>query len=224
MKLASLAGIAGLVGLYWLWPGYRAFLDEAWVVLTSDDEARIDAWIGGFGWWGPVVIVLLMIVQIFLIIAPSWLLMVIAVIGYGPWAGALVAGVAVAAASSVGYGLGRLLGRGGLDRLLGEERRAAVERETERYGTWAVVIARVNPLLSNDAVSVVAGIVGMNFWRFLAATLGGIAPLVGAIAWLGRDWTRMREGLLWLSLLSLLGLLAKVWVDHRSRSAGGRGE
>jgi len=29
---------------------------------------------------------------------------------------------------------------------------------------------------------------------------------------------------LWLSLLSLLGLLAKVWVDHRSRSAGGRGE
>lgn len=206
-----------LIALYWIWPDYRIFLQQAWTVVTSGDEERIDQWVGSFDPWGPLVIVLLMVAQMFLIVVPSWLLMVIAVLGYGPWGGLLIAIAAVMAASSVGYGVGHLIGRGGLDRLLGKGKKRAVERETERYGVWAVVIARVNPLLSNDAISVVAGMVGMGFWRFLGATLAGISPLAGAIAVLGRDWTRMRQGLLWISLLSLLGLGVKIVLDRRSR-------
>ncbi len=211
--------VGALIALYWVWPDYRSFLLQAWTVVTSGDEKRIDQWVGSFDPWGPLVIVLLMVAQMFLIVVPSWLLMVIAVLGYGPWGGLLIAITAVMAASSVGYGVGHLIGRGGLDRFLGEGRKRAIERETERYGIWAVVVARINPLLSNDAISVVAGMVRMGFWRFLGATLGGIAPLAGAIAVFGRDWTQMRQGLIWLSLASLLGLGVRVFLDRRSKGS-----
>lgn len=215
IRTGSIVVAIALVGLYWMWPAYRHFLQDAWRVLTSGDEGRIESWVGEFGLWGPLVIVFLMILQMVLVVAPSWLLMVIAVLAYGAWGGFGVAMVAVVAASSVGYGIGHGLGRGALDRLVGEKGQAAVARETERYGIWAVVIARANPLLSNDAISVAAGMVGMGFWRFLGATVAGIAPLAIAISLMGRDWTRMREGLLWISLVSLAGLGLKVFLDRR---------
>lgn len=83
------------------------------------------------------------------------------------------------------------------------------------FRLWAVVIARINPLLSNDAISFIAGMLGMNFWKFLLATLAGITPLTVAIAVFGEDWQSMKTGLLWLSAASLIGLGVKIWFDKK---------
>lgn len=209
------------VGSYWLWPEYRQFIREAWRVLTSGKETEIHQWVAQFGGWGPLVIILLMILQMFLLVAPSWLLMVIAVLAYGGVWGSLLAMAAVAVASALGYGIGHVIGRHGLDRLLGEKKEEKIRAETRRYGIWAVVIARINPFLSNDAISLAGGMLHLGFWKFMLATLGGIAPLAALIGAFGESWTSMKTGLFWLSIASLVGLGIKIAFDKRQDNKRG---
>lgn len=214
----SAALLMALAGALALLPELRGFFVDGWETLTSGDSARIRSWVAGFAGWGALVIVVLMVLQMFLVVVPSWLLMVIAVLAYGPWWGGALSVLAVGVASTLGYGLGTLLGEHGLERLVKRPTLEKIEREAERYGLWAVVIARLNPLISNDVISLVAGLLRMGYGRFLIATLTGILPLTAAIAAFGRDWERMKGGMLWLSLASLAGLAVKVWLDRR-RSA-----
>jgi len=214
-----------LVALFFIWPAWHDLVVETWEVLVSGDQARIRELVEGAGWCGPLLIVILMTLQMFLIIAPSWLLMVVAVVAYGPLLGSLISLVSVLVAAVVGYGLGRLVGERALGSLIGRNAEQRVTEEVERYGVWAVLIARVNPLLSNDAISFVAGVLRMGFRKFVLATLAGIAPLVALIAIFGREAGSMKSGLLVISLISLVGLGAKVLFDRqlaRPRNPGGK--
>ena len=184
--------------------------------LLSADQSRIEEWVARLGAWGPIMIVIMMVVQMFLLVVPSWLLMLVAMVLYGPLWGSAVAIMAIVAASTVGYLIGAWAGHPLLQRMIGEASLGKVCRETDRYGLWAVLVARLNPLLSNDAISFVGGLVNLGLTRFLLATLVGIAPLTLAMAVMGQDWQAMKWGLLALSLVSLIGLALKIWIDRRS--------
>jgi uncharacterized membrane protein YdjX (TVP38/TMEM64 family) len=84
----------------------------------------------------------------------------------------------------------------------------------ERYGFWGIIAARISPALSTDAVSYVAGLTGMRRFRFLFATAVGILPLVALIVFLGKDIHRLKTGLIWISISSLLVFLGYVIYDH----------
>ncbi|TDQ30594.1 TVP38/TMEM64 family protein [Zeaxanthinibacter enoshimensis] len=218
---ASLGIIISLFVLYFLVPSVREFLTHAWDVLTSEDEARIKEWISGFGYLGPLVLVLAMVLQMFLIIIPTVLLMVVSVLAYGPVWGSLIIFVAVACASSVGYFIGRFLGEGKVGKLIGGKTERKISKFIEDYGFWAVVITRLNPFLSNDAISFVAGILRMGYLRFMGATLLGIAPLTIFLAIIGQSTQTLKTGLLWGSLVSLAGFAAYVWWDKKRKKDQG---
>ncbi len=218
---ASLGIIISLFVLYFLVPSVREFLTHAWEVLTSEDEARIKEWISGFGYLGPLVLVLAMVLQMFLIIIPTVLLMVVSVLAYGPIWGSLIIFVAVACASSVGYFIGRFLGEGKVGKLIGGKTERKISKFIEDYGFWAVVITRLNPFLSNDAISFVAGILRMGYLRFMGATLLGIAPLTIFLAIIGQSTQTLKTGLLWGSLVSLAGFAAYVWWDKKHKKDQG---
>jgi membrane protein YqaA with SNARE-associated domain len=143
----SLAIVLGLMAAYFLIPGVQDFFQNAWSVLTSDDEQQIKSWVGQFGWIGPLVIA----------------------------------------------------------------------RFIEDYGFWAVIVTRLAPFLSNDAISFVAGMLRMGYWRFIGATLLGITPLTIFVAWLGEDNDRLKSGLIWASVISIVGFVAYVWWDRRRK-------
>ncbi|GHA61933.1 TVP38/TMEM64 family protein [Pontibacter akesuensis] len=195
--------IGGLVAAYFVFPGFKGGVQEAWAVLTSGDEQRISAWVEQFGFWGPFFIVLAMVAQMFLLVINVVALMLVAIIAYGPVWGSVIAVVAVGVASTIGYWLGRSLGQAGVSRLIGEKTERKVEGFMEEYGIWAIIIARISPFLSNDAVSFVAGIARMGYLRFIAATLAGIIPLTLLLAWLGENSERLKTGLIWVSGVSL---------------------
>ena len=207
--------IATAVIAYVALPGFRGFVDEMLAVVTSDDPDRAQHWVAQYGWKGPVLIVGLMTVQMFLIVVPSWLLMVISVLVYGKVWGTVISLVAVVIASSVGYAVGAALGEQSIHRLLGSRRERRVRVEACRYGVWAVFAARLSPLFSNDAISLVGGLLRMGYLRFIVATIAGLLPLTLLIAAFGRDAGTMKRGLVWLSVLSLLGLAAKIWYDKK---------
>ena len=74
-------GIIALVVLsYFFIPSVQEFLDNAWAALSSGDDKKTEAWVSQFGFWGPFFIVLAMIVQMFLIVMHTTILMVDAIV------------------------------------------------------------------------------------------------------------------------------------------------
>lgn len=198
-------------------PQVQNFFNEAWSVLTSDNEERVTSWVDGFGWFGPVVLVLSMIVQMFLLIVPSVLLMVVSILAYGPIWGSTIIFVAVFAAPSIGYFIGSYFGDSIVTRIIGQQSEKKVEVFLDDYGFWAVIVTRLNPFLSNDAISFVGGLLRMGYWKFIGATVVGIAPLTIFIAFMGKSTDSLKTGLLWGSLVSLLAFGIYVWWDKKRR-------
>ena len=213
----SLALLTGAVLAYFFIPAVNEFFKEAWNVLSSGNEQRIKNWVSQFGWWGPFVIVLAMIAQMFLLVVPTPLLMVVTVLAYGPFGGTAIILAAVFCASSIGYVLGAYLGTPLVERLLGTKTEKKVISFIDDYGFWAVIVTRLSPFLSNDAISFVGGMLRMGYWRFIGATMLGIFPLTVLIAYLGENNDRLKTGLIWVSIISLVGFIAYVWWDKRRK-------
>lgn len=200
----SVGIILAIVIIYFFVPEVQRFLNEAYSVLTSQDEERISSWVGQLGFWGPFSIVLGMIVQMFLIIIPSPLLMLVAILAYGKIWGTLLAIFAVLVASSVGYAIGDLLGEVSVEKMIGTRKKQKLESFVERFGAWAVVLFRLIPFLSNDAISFVGGLLGMQYWKFITATLFGIAPLAILMAYFGAHNDQLKNGMIWLAGIGLV--------------------
>lgn len=213
----SLALLAGLVLAYFFTPSVNDFFKEAWSVLTSGEEQRVKSWVDQFGWWGPFVIIMAMIAQMFLLVIPTPLLMVVTVLAYGPYGGTAIILAAVFCASSIGYMLGAYLGTPLIERLLGTKSEKKVIGFIENYGFWAVIVTRLSPFLSNDAISFVGGMLRMGYWRFIGATMLGIFPLTVLIAYLGENSDRLKTGLIWVSIISLIGFIGYVWWDKKRK-------
>lgn len=213
--VASILLIAVLVVSYFIFPNFQAFVDEAYSVLLSDDDAAIKRWVGELGFWGPLFIVVAMVIQMFLIFVPSPLLMVVAVLAYGPVWGAVLAIVSVMVSSTIGYFVGKMIGTKTLYNIIGKSKEEKMESYVEQYGLWVVIISRVSPAFSNDAISFVAGILRMSYFKFIGATFLGITPLAILIAWFGENNDRLQSGLLWTSVVCVVLLAAYIVFDRR---------
>lgn len=195
--------IAALMGAYFVFPGFQQEMDKSWEVLTSGDQQRISDWVSQFGFWGPFFIVAAMVAQMFLLVINVVALMLVAILAYGSFWGAIIAICAVVVASTIGYWIGRGLGEAGVSKLIGQKSQQKVAGFMDQYGVWAIIIARISPFLSNDAVSLVAGLARMGYFKFMGATLAGIVPLTVLLAWLGENNERLKSGLIWVSAVSL---------------------
>lgn len=216
----SLAIIAPLVAAYFLWPAFQEGVQEGWAVLRTGDQAKVAAWVARFGYWGPVLVVLTMVVQMFLVVINNALLILVSVLAYGPWWGSLLAWVGVLVASTVGYWLGRALGEPVVQRLLGEKNEKKVAGFVEEHGLGAVAAARLTPIISNDAISFVAGAARMSYGKFIGVTAVAIVPLIALLAYLGQDSQRLKTGLLWVSGVGLLFFGGYFWWNKTHRKQG----
>lgn len=214
--VASATIIVGLVLSYFFVQPVEDFVREAYSVLTSENEQRISDWVDRLGVWGPLFIVAAMVVQVFLIVVPSPLLMIISVLAYGPFLGALVAIVAILVAAAAGYWIGRLLGAVTVYRLVGKNTADRLKYYSDRYGLWVVFIARLSPVLSNDGISLVGGLLRMKFFRFTAATAAGIVPLAAVFAYLGENNQRLVTRSIVVTAISVAGLIGYIIYDRKT--------
>ena len=215
----SLGLLVVLVALYFLWPTFHDFLNEAYDVLTSDDNDRISKWVSQFGFWGPFVILLLMIIQMFLFVIPSALIMIVCVLAYGPIWGSLLSLVGILIAASLAYWIAIYVGSSSIESLIGPKSAKKLSNYVNNYGFWAVIVARISPVLSNDGISFVAGLVKMGYRKFISATFLGILPLIAAIAWFGQDFHKLKTGLLWISGISLITLIGYIIWDKKNSNS-----
>ncbi|GAA4319829.1 VTT domain-containing protein [Pontixanthobacter gangjinensis] len=215
--ILTLSTVAGLLILYFAHSSFQEFLNETWDILWSNDEEKISAHFESFGFWGPVAIIIVMILQIFLVVFPSWLPMIVAVLAYGFWGGALISIAGVYCASTIAFYLGKWLGEDNLEKVMGKSKNKKVEYWVSEYGFWTIAIFRISPFLSNDAISIIAGMLSMKYRKFILATLTGIIPLSFAIAYFGQDTTSLKNGLYWIGGAGIVIYGLYVYIDYRKR-------
>ena len=211
----SLSLVALLIGCYFFIPTFHDFILEAIDVLTSDDEVRVKEWVSQFGFWGPVVIILTMVVQMFMFIVPNLLLIIISIVSYGPIWGSLIAWVGIFLASSLGYFIGNRLSPITVKRFVSGKVQRVLSEFIRDYGMKAIVVIRLSTF-SNDGLSIVAGLLKMDYKRFILATLMGITPLIAVIAFF-REKGQIEKGLLWAGIILIACLVLYVIIDKRRK-------
>ena len=214
--IIALSLLVILVGCYFVFPGFKSTVNEIFDVLVSKDETKIEAWVQHFGLGGPLVLILVMIVQMFLFVVPNILVMVISIVLYGPVWGAIISLVGVFCSSSLGYLLGRYLGPVTVNRLIKPTTQMKISDFIERYGVGAIAITRLASL-SNDSLSIVAGLLKMSYKKYILATLAGITPLIILLALYGRNG-RIEKALIWIAGISLVLLFIYIFIDKKRRA------
>ncbi|HEY5822883.1 MAG TPA: TVP38/TMEM64 family protein [Cyclobacteriaceae bacterium] len=213
--LVGLALIATLVGSYFIFPGFHDGVNEAFDVITSEDQDRIQTWVKQFGALGPIVLIFAMTVQMFMLIVPNILLFMISIICYGPIWGTLISLAGVTASSTIGYFIGKKLGPRAIDRFVSQNTQDKMCIFIERYGVKAVAIMRLSSL-SSDALGFVAGILEMSYKRYILATLTGIVPVIILIAIYGQSG-KIETALIWIAGISLILLIVYIILDKNKR-------
>ena len=130
---------------------------------------------------------------------------------FGPFRGALVSWVSMLIGASICFALSKKFGKPLARRFAGSSLDAA-EKFFERYGLTAMLGARMIPVIPFDAVSYVAGFVGVPYTKFISATAIGLIPSVILYSYIGSIAV---TGFWWiiggLTAISVIG----VWLGRR---------
>jgi uncharacterized membrane protein YdjX (TVP38/TMEM64 family) len=205
---------------YFFVPGVKPWAHEAYEILTSDDEERVREYVAQYGLWGPLAIIVAMALQMFLFIVPNILLMMIAIISYGPIWGSVISLIGVFCASSFGYYIGRQLSPVTLQKFVSKKTQKKIGDFIQDYGMMAILLTRLSSF-SNDALSFVAGLLGMRYKVYILSTLAGITPLVVTIAIYGRNG-KIEKALIWVAAVSVVLLIAYIVIDKRRKKNKGK--
>lgn len=204
-----------LVGAYFLIPAFKEQVNIAFEVLTGKDDDRIQKWVATFGFFGPIVIIIAMMLQMFLFVVPNILLMMIAIVSYGPFWGAVISFVGVFASSTLGYFVGSRLSRVTLSKFVSIKNQEKIAGFIRDYGVGSIITTRLCSF-SNDSLSIVAGVLKMEYKKYIGATMLGITPLIVLLAIFGNN-EKIEVALIWVTVVSLSMLIFYILLDKRRK-------
>ncbi|CAN5912550.1 hypothetical protein BH23ACT11_BH23ACT11_05350 [soil metagenome] len=172
--------------LYLIVEPFQSELNRAVAVLASGNVEAVRDYILSYGAWAPVISAALMVLQALLAFLPSFILAFANGLAFGAFWGGLLSLVSAAVAAGISFGIAHALGRTVVEAMVGRRSLGAADRWFVRYGVYAVLVARLIPVVSFDVISYAAGLTRMSFLRFLLATTVGMAPATFVYAYLGQ--------------------------------------
>lgn len=209
--------ILGLVAAYFGIDPFQEFVDDTWQVLMSEDTDRTQRYFEKFGIWGPLAIIIFVILQMFLIVFPSWLPIIVAVMAYGFWWGVLISLTGVVLASTIGYYIGLKLKDVVLEKIMGKKKIDQMDFWINNYAFGSVILFRISPFLSNDAISFIAGMFAMGYKKFILATLTGMIPLALAVGYFSEDFSKLEDGLYWIGGAGVVAYGIFIFIDQKRK-------
>lgn len=180
------AAVFLLVALvYLVYEPFRAETNRAVGVLASGDIEAARDYILSYGAWAPVISAALMVLQALLAFLPAFVLAFANGLAFGAFWGGMLSLSSATLAAAISFGIAHALGRAPMEAMLGKRSLGAADVWFVRYGVYAVLIARLIPVVSFDVISYAAGLTRMSFPRFLLATIVGMAPATFVYSFLG---------------------------------------
>ena len=181
----------------------------------SVDRNAVESWVSAAGPWGPLAVIAFMTVAVVASPIPSAPIALASGAAYGHYAGTLYVALGSEIGALAAFLIARGLGRGPVERLLGEK--AEYGLLGSQYAlTLTVFVSRLLPFVSFDAMSYAAGLSRLHFWRFALATIAGILPASFVLAHFGSaamegtfgsaEWVALGLGLMTGLPLLLLAL------------------
>ena len=161
---------------------------SAWALgyMPQIDRETIEGWIKAAGPWGPVLIVILMMLAVVASPIPSAPIALVSGAAYGHFAGAIYVAIGSELGALTAFVIARYLGRDQVERWLGDKATYGL-LGSQNLLTLTVFGSRLLPFISFDAMSYAAGLSRLHLWRFLLATLAGILPASFLLAHFGAE-------------------------------------
>ncbi len=201
IKLLALVGAVCAVAALWRFTPLYEFTDAVMLLqmLRSIEGSP----------WAPLVIVAGFVIG-GAVLFPVTVMIAVTAAAFGPWIGLGSALAGTLASASLLYMVGRIVGIGPVQRLLGPRLRR-IQNKIVGNGVIAVVLIRMLPLAPFSLVNMAAGASGVRFRDFIIGTVIGMAPGLIAMSVFGSQIADLLRNPSWSSVaLLLLGIA--VWV------------
>jgi len=153
------------------------------LMLGPPDIAAMRSRVNAAGLWGPALF-FAFYVGLALIPCPKAVLTSAGGALFGLWAGAGLSLAAALVAAIISFGVGRLLGREAVDRLI-RGRLARVDSLLSDHGLSSVLVVRLVPLVPFIAINYASGLSGVKFGHYVLGSALGMVPGSLAYAALG---------------------------------------
>lgn len=224
--IVRLGVIALLAAAYFLVPGLKAQVNNAASILAQADIKGMKEYLAGFGIWGPIVSMALMVLQALAAPLPAFVITFANAWIWG-WAwGALISWSGAMVGAVICFYLARWFGRPLVERMVGKKALEMSDRFFDRYGKFAVLIARLIPVVSFDLISYAGGLTNMSLWQFFWTTGLGQLPATIVYSILGENITSGAKYGLWVfcgvASLLVLSLVIKKRLERRLAEEGGQ--
>lgn len=190
--------ILGLILIYMLLK-YFGLYD-----LIMDTEA-FKAYVIEMGYWGGLLIIVLMAFAILFKLLPSAAVALVSGAVYGHTWGTIYVIIGAWIGAIIAFSITRILGLDALYRLSG--RRIHIPHEqSQSWLMWGLFVSRLIPVIPYDIVSYAMGLTPLKLWRFSLATLIGVIPTSFILAHFGGELmvTDFNES---LSAMMIAGLI-----------------
>ena len=219
--------LAGIV--YLAVPSVNDWINHAASVLGSANVDAVIAYIRSFGPYAMAFSFCLMVFSSLIAPLPAFMITLSNAAIFGWWQGAILSWSSAMVGAALCFLLSRGLGRDVVERFAGKGALASVEGYFEKYGTKTILVCRLLPFVSFDAISYFAGLTPLKFLPFFIATGLGQTPATIVYSYVGGMLTGgariMMTGLLCLFALSILVTIIKqIYTDRQAKKAANPNE
>jgi len=223
-RLILLLAIALVLAVYLAVPAVNTAVNQAMAVLGSANLDAVAEYIRSFGAYAMAFSFVLMVFSSLIAPLPAFMITLSNAAIFGWWQGAILSWSSAMVGAALCFLLARGLGRDVIEKLAGRGALAGVEGYFEKYGTKTILICRLLPFVSFDAVSYFAGLTPIRFLPFFIATGIGQTPATIVYSYVGGMLTGgakfLMIGLLCLfSLAILASIIKQIYTDHQKRKA-----
>ena len=161
----------------------QVFLLELITAFQSIETIR--EYIAGYGVFAPIISAILMIFQSIIAPLPAFLITIANGALFGFWWGMLLSWGSAMLGAALCFYIARLLGAKHVARIVSQPVVNKTDQFIQKYGNYAILIARLIPYVPFDAVSYVAGLTRIRFIGFWLATGIGQLPATAVYSYLG---------------------------------------
>lgn len=212
--------------LYFTVPSINVYVNRAAAVLGSANVDAVVEYIRSYGPYAMAISFALMVFSSVIAPLPAFLITFSNAAIFGWWQGAILSWSSAMAGAALCFFIARALGRDTVEKFAGRGALASVEDYFNKYGSRTVLVCRLLPFVSFDAVSYFAGLTPIRLVPFLLATGLGQLPATVVYSYVGGMLTGgvkyFVTALLCVFALSILVMIIKnIYTDRQDKKKAG---
>lgn len=224
LKWYVLALLIALCIVYFAVPSVNSYVNHAASVLGSADVDSVIEFIRSYGSYAMIISFALMVFSSIIAPLPAFLITFSNAAIFGWWQGAILSWTSAMVGAVVCFAIARALGRDTVERFAGKGALASVEGYFKKYGSKTILICRLLPFVSFDAVSYFAGLTPIKLWPFIWATGLGQLPATIVYSYVGGMLTGgikyfVTALLCIFSLAILVSIIKRIYTEHQKKKS-----